>query len=171
MGIQICFLFSLIVLFFVVVGFLSYITRQAQKHKAAFDKQLDQIEFYEVSKKILEMWVRQKKLGKSFASYFEKRGIKNIAIYGMSQTGVLFYEELKDSGVNIVCGIDRSLHYAGHGLEIIKPDEINLAGFENRLDAIVVIPVRDFSEIYDFLNPIFQDRADILGIDDILCSI
>jgi len=128
-------------------------------------------EFFEVSKKTLELWLRKKIEGKDFGAYFAKNGIKKVGIYGMSQTGFLIYKELEKTGTQVTCLIDRSEKTCGLHIPVCKPDAVQLKDFQNEVDAIVVAPVYYFSEIYDFLNGRLENQVLILGIDEILCEL
>ena len=56
---------------------------------------------------MMNQWVKVKQEGKHLASYFEKKGYKTIAVYGMSFAGETLVNELKGSGIQILYGIDQ----------------------------------------------------------------
>lgn len=114
------------------------------------------------SKKLLVHWVETKRQGKEIRSYFQKHGIRRIAIYGMAEVGELLYQELKDTEVTVVCGIDRST-IVSPNLTVVKPEE-----FHEEVDAVVVTVVYYFSEVYDTMIQKVNGETPILGLDEIL---
>lgn len=91
---------------------------------------------------LLEQWIKKKQEGKDFAGYFQKNGIKSIAIYGMSFVGEQLYEELKDSEIKIRYAIDKSANGIYVDIDVISPDD-KLP----EVDAVVVTPVYYYDEI------------------------
>ena len=72
---------------------------------------------------LLEQWIKKKQEGKDLAEYFQKNGIKSIAIYGMSFVGERLYEELKDSEIKIRYAIDKSANGIYVNIDVISPDD------------------------------------------------
>ena len=128
-------------------------------------------EFYIESKKLAEYWVRKKGEGKEAVSYFERAGIKKIAIYGITQAGLTLYSELKGTDVTVVCGIDRRINWVVNGLHIMRLDTIKYDGILRDVEAIVVTPIYDFAEIYEMLNQKLDGKIPVLGFDEILCEL
>lgn len=104
-------------------------------------------------------------------SFFQNRGIKRVAIYGLSQTGRLLYEELRKTEVAVVCGIDRSKNYSVNRLPTIRLDAVTPEGLLKDVELVVVIPIYDFPSIYDTLNEKLHGRIPIVGLDEILCEL
>lgn len=113
----------------------------------------------------------QKNEGKEVVSFFQNRGIKRVAIYGLSQTGRLLYEELRKTEVAVVCGIDRSKNYSVNRLPTIRLDAVTPEGLLKDVELVVVIPIYDFPSIYDTLNEKLHGRIPIVGLDEILCEL
>ncbi len=135
------------------------------------ERQWERGEFYLASKKCLELWIRKKNEGKEVVSFFQNRGIKRVAIYGLSQTGRLLYEELRKTEVAVVCGIDRSKNYSVNRLPTIRLDAVTPEGLLKDVELVVVIPIYDFPSIYDTLNEKLHGRIPIVGLDEILCEL
>lgn len=57
--------------------------------------------------KLTYEWLQKKLQGESILAYFEENNIKKIAIYGKGSLGELLFQELRDSGIEIVCFIDQ----------------------------------------------------------------
>ena len=104
-------------------------------------------------------------------SFFQNRGIKRVAIYGLSQTGRLLYEELRKTEVAVVCGIARSKNYSFNRLPKIRLDAVTPEGLLKDVELVVVIPIYDFPSIYDTLNEKLHGRIPIVGLDEILCEL
>lgn len=91
---------------------------------------------------MMDQWVKVKQEGKNLSEYFEARGYKKIAIYGMSDVGETLVEELKGTCTEVVYGIDRNA-------DNLAPD-IDVVSVDSRLDpvdAVVVTAVTFFDEI------------------------
>ena len=91
---------------------------------------------------MLNQWVRLKNQNKSLSEYFVEKGYKKIAIYGMAHTGLVFQEEMDDSEIEILYGIDRNADSIYSDIKVKKPSEDLDA-----VDAIVVTPVYYFESI------------------------
>ena len=92
--------------------------------------------------KMMAQWVQVKQEGKKLASYFESHGYKKIAIYGMSYAGETLLNELKDSGITVVYGIDKNAASIYADIKILpKIDSLE------EVDAIVVRSEEHTSEL------------------------
>lgn len=110
---------------------------------------------------MMNQWVKVKQEGKNIASYFENKGYQKIAIYGMSYAGETLVDELKDTSIQVVYGIDRKADtlYA----------EINVVTMEDSLDnvdAVVVTAITFFDEIEEKLSE--KIDCPILSLEDVL---
>lgn len=70
------------------------------------------------------MWkiitIKQRRGG--FQTYFEEQGIHTAAVYGLGVFGKILLKELEICGIEVVCGIDRSVTECG-GLLILRPGD------------------------------------------------
>lgn len=106
-------------------------------------------------------WLRLKQDGKSLTAYFERKGYKKIAIYGMHYMGISLLNELKDSGVEVKYGIDRNAGHIFADCRVITPDET----FED-VDAIVVTPIFYFESIEEELSS--KVGCPIVSLEEVL---
>lgn len=74
----------------------------------------------------LDQWVAVKQEGKNLAAYFEKKGHRRIAIYGMSYLGERLLSELEDTEIQVAYGIDQNASNIY--------SEIEVKGLEDDLD-------------------------------------
>lgn len=110
---------------------------------------------------LMNMWVKKGQQGKKVVSFFRKEGYKRIAIYGMSYVGKTLFEELKNTDVKALYGIDQKAS------EMCS--EINMVTIEDTLeevDAIVVTAIGNFYEIEEKLKQ--KISCPIISIEDIL---
>ena len=113
---------------------------------------------------MMNQWVKVKQEGKSLTSYFEKNGYKKIAVYGMSYAGETLIEELKNSKVEVVYGIDQRA-------DSIYAD-VNIVSVEGELelvDAVVVTAITFFDEIEEKLSE--KVNCPIISLEDILYEV
>lgn len=119
---------------------------------------------YESGYYIMEKWVRVKQKGISLCQFFEDNNINNIAVYGMAELGELLCLELKNTSVNVRCGIDRRLSD--------KTDcSVNVVGVSDvkeykGVQAIVVTPIQYFEDIEKHLRQ--NTEADIISLEDVI---
>lgn len=73
--------------------------------------------------RIFSKWLWIKERGVSFEEYFKKKHIKSIAIYGLGSLGKHFYQELKDSSIEIKYVIDKRKTIKDIMLEIYDIEE------------------------------------------------
>ena len=73
---------------------------------------------------LMNQWVKVKQEGKNLSSFFENYGYKKIAIYGMSNVGETLIRELKESDIQILCGIDRNAHSIFADIDIVTPEDL-----------------------------------------------
>lgn len=92
---------------------------------------------------VLNKWIQLNNRGISIDTFFEERGYKEIAIYGLGELGNRLYEQLKDSKqVAIKYGIDKQKEKGIEGLRLYRPGEALLP-----VDAVVVTSIFDFENI------------------------
>lgn len=113
---------------------------------------------------MMNQWVKVRQEGKNLASYFEKRGYKKIAVYGMSYVGETLVKELKNTKIDIVYGIDKNADNIYADVCVVSMSESL-----EKVDAIVVTAIAFFDEIEDELSGIVD--CPIISLEDILYEI
>ena len=103
---------------------------------------------------MMNQWVKVKQEGKNLISYFEEKGYKKIAVYGM-------LNELRESGIQAVYGIDKNAGQIYADIDIMTmEDELE------EVDAVVVTAVAFFDEIEEKLSK--KMSCPIISLEDIL---
>jgi hypothetical protein len=131
-------------------------------------KKLDKIQGYSDKHltlyKMMNEWVRVKQEGKNLASYFEKKGYKKIAIYGMSYAGETLLQELKNTKIQVSYGIDRNSNSIYEDVDIYSADD-DLP----EVDAIVVTAITYFNEIEEMLS----EKVDcpVISLEEVLYEV
>lgn len=111
--------------------------------------------------KLLNQWMILKNNGNSLKSNLEKYGYKTIAIYGMGEIGNRLYEDLKNTGVNVLYAIDKEAGSKYSEIEVVTTEDIL-----KEVDAIIVTPVFDFNKIEEELSD--KTSIKIISLEDIL---
>lgn len=111
--------------------------------------------------KLYDQWMQTKQEGKNVADFFHANNINSIAIYGMSFLGQRLYEELKETDIKVLYGIDKNAAGIYSDIDIITPDD-SLP----QADAIVVTAIYFFNEIEDTLEK--KTNIKVLSFEDIL---
>lgn len=110
---------------------------------------------------LMNQWVKVKQEGKSPADYFEKNGYKEIAVYGMSYAGETLVNELKNTDIKVVYGIDKNADALYSEVDIVlMEDDLK------RVDAVVVTAITFFDEIKKQLS--VKMDCPIISLEDIL---
>lgn len=112
---------------------------------------------------MMNKWVKVKQEGKNLSSYFTEHGYKRIAIYGMSYAGETLINELKDSDIELVYGIDQKKGLYSY-IDILSLDE-DLP----EVDAVIVTAITFFDEIEEMLSE--KVSCPIISLEDILCEV
>lgn len=111
-------------------------------------------------------WILLKNEGKKLSEYFINNNYKNIAIYGMGELGLRLYEELNDTSIHVMYGIDYSSGRKVSDLPVYYLKELNNV---NDVEAIVVTPVFDYDNIRDSLINI--TNKPIISLNDVIFSL
>ena len=113
--------------------------------------------------RVMNQYVVTKQRHQELAAYFEEKGYRTIAIYGMSHIGQRVIDDLKDSNIEVLYGVDERADRLTYSLPIYKPsDELP------QVDAIVVTAY-DFDEIAEKLSE--KVDFEILMFADIIFGI
>ena len=121
-------------------------------------------EMYEQEKKyklMLDLWMTLRERKISVENFLSKMGMKRIAVYGGGIFGRHLCHELRDSGIEVACIMDKNQDVAIEGLETIEPGKpIGLA------DAIIVTPFMQYTQIKDQLKRCYP--CEIISIEAVL---
>lgn len=110
---------------------------------------------------MMNQWVKVKQDGKNLAAYFEKNGYNKIAVYGMSYAGQTLLDELLDSDVKVMYGIDKKASTMFSEIEVVSA-EADL----DEVDAIVVTAITYFDEIEEMLSK--KVTCPIVSLEDVI---
>lgn len=113
---------------------------------------------------MMNQWIKVKQDGKSLAEYLEKKGYKNIAVYGMSYAGKTLVNELKNSKIQVIYGIDKNKDFGYSETDVVSlDDELKEA------DAVIVTAITFFDEIEEKLSK--RMDCPVISLEDILYKI
>lgn len=125
------------------------------------EKNIDEANKFREFYGILNYWLTLKEEHKTLEFYFTQNGYEDIAIYGMKDLGIHLFEELKNTNVNVLYGIDKNADCIYAEIEVYKP------GYHMPdVDVIVVTAVHYFDEIKKELQQ-YTD-AHIISLADVL---
>lgn len=113
--------------------------------------------------RMLERWLTYLQKGCSLEQYLCDRGYEKIAIYGLGEVGLLLMEELKDTKIKIICGIDKNSKI-NLPIDIKKPNDTIVDA-----DAIIVTAIAYFYDIEKELSK--YNKCPIISLEDIVCEI
>lgn len=102
--------------------------------------------------------------GKKIGEYLLGQGYNTVSIYGMGFLGQRLYMELCNSGIKVLCGIDRKGQEATTLIKVVTIEE-----FSYNPDLIIVSTASDFMQIERKILQYVQCK--ILSIEDILNAV
>lgn len=133
------------------VGISNVMSKQNKKKTEKYSR------FY----RLYESWLMLKLCGGKLVDFFNKNGIKSIAVYGYGSVGRTLVKELETTDIKITGIIDRKKTTKTDGISLYSPDD----AFPDT-DAIVITPFVDEKEIEDSLRKKYNGK--ILYIEDIV---
>lgn len=113
---------------------------------------------------MMNQWVKVKQEGKSLVKYLKEQGYRNIAIYGMSYAGETLVEELRNTDIHVVYGIDKNADSIYSDISIVSIDDKL-----QKVDVIIVTAITFFDEIEETLSK--KINCPIISLEDILYEI
>ena len=114
---------------------------------------------------MMNEWVKVKQKGKNLSTYFEKKGYKKIAIYGLSYAGETLISELKDTGIEIAYAIDKN----ASGMYLDDLDIYSMDEELGKVDVIVVTAITFFESIENELSS--KVEYPIVSLEDVLYEV
>ena len=145
----------------VLTIFISYkMIKSAKTTILKREKSIDKLKGYY---NILNYWMDLKQSGDNICKYFHLNNYKRIAIYGMGELGFHLMDELKNSDIEVVYGIDDGLNSPRVKTEIKhNGDELE------DVDMIVVTPVFAFDKIKNNLEK--RVSCPIISLEEVIYS-
>lgn len=114
---------------------------------------------------LLNRWMTGRNEGKTIADFFHEEHIGRIAIYGMGELANRMVEELKDSDIQIVYGIDRDVCNTNSQIaDVYAPDDTL-----PEADAVVITPFLSAEAIRRTLAEHCPYR--MIALDDVIYSL
>ena len=110
---------------------------------------------------LFSQWMKAIRQGKGIADYLERHGIKKVAIYGLGMLGERLYDELYDSDITVVCGIDRNLGIRYRNLPVRSISQI-----PDEVTDIIVTAVYFYQDIKKELA--YHTDAKVMSLQDVV---
>lgn len=110
---------------------------------------------------MMNQWIKAKQNGKDLSKYLLQNEYKDIAVYGVSYVGETLVNELKNTEINVIYGIDQNADIDCNGIEVVS-----LENELKKVDAVVVTAITSFDEIKEKLS--VKLECPILSLEDIL---
>ena len=105
-------------------------------------KATEELNKFRALHQIESCWIEFHSKGVTLSNLLLEKQWKKIVIYGLAAMGINLYNEIKDSGIDIVAGIDRRSDINIEGLNIISPD-----ADIPKCDAVIVTAVSGYDDI------------------------
>lgn len=113
--------------------------------------------------KLAIKWIEIKQRGHNLAEYFLKKNIFEIAVYGISELGRKFYDEIYDSGIKIQSVVDRNLCLKNNMIKIDK----NVDVLDKRMVIVVTVAASEKDIIRELKE---KGYVNTIGLSEVLNS-
>lgn len=113
---------------------------------------------YEGYWRTLHQWMVLKEKNIKLADFLSQKGYQNVAIYGMGMLGKHLIEELRESNINMVCGIDKNAENITLEIPILTPDNVPY----DKVDLIIVTVWHDYGNIKEELTRYTTKESNLL---------
>lgn len=110
---------------------------------------------------LLNKWLYIKNCGECLEKFFKYKAYKTIAIYGIGNLGERFYEEMKNSQIEIKYIIDRDENKLFSGIPVV-----NWITDLEAVDVVVVTPISDYEKLDKQLNKVM--KCAVISLMDIV---
>ena len=97
-----------------------WVGKNYDAHCAKLERDADKFSVYYTS---TLQWVKLYQSGKTSVNYFKNKGYKTIAVYGINDLAKLLMNDIKESDVEILYGIDRNADNLFLEMKCYRPDE------------------------------------------------
>lgn len=143
-----------------VVGAISIgrlISKSSNRWKNMSDKNLYNVQ-------LLNQWLMAKQTGIKMEDYFKKNHYKRIVIYGMNFLGERLVDELKETDIEIIAGVDKNAKGIFAEMPLFLPEDTIPDA-----DCMVVTPLFFFDEIKKSM--LSKINYPIISLEDILYDV
>jgi len=114
-------------------------------------------EQYAYERNTILKWLKQSINGNMLDCFFHKNGFQKIVIYGIRGFGELFFRQIRQSTIEIVCFVDRDHANYSEGIDGIAV--CSIAELRKKdFDVIVVTPTFYFNDI---LTDLTNNKIDL----------
>lgn len=115
-------------------------------------------------KKYYKLMIQWSELSaENIAEYFRSQDIKVVGIYGKADMGQKLYRQLKATGINTACFIERTAGVSNCGIPTYPLDNIDV-----NMDAIVVTPIMEYQQIKSEL--LEKTSCQIISLEDVITN-
>lgn len=157
---------------------LAEMTRYLKVNNILSDQELREMETrYQIQNKgdlsktvrAYDYWMYLKIRNINLETYFQNHNYKRIAIYGINYLGNRFYDELSNSTVKTLFGIDRAAEGIEYDIPVYSIDDTYLLEIIQGIDIVVVTAIAFYQDIVRDLRMI-SDKP-IISMEDILLEL
>lgn len=116
---------------------------------------------------MLNQWLCVKQESRNLAEYFKEKNYNKIAVYGLGEMGGRLIDELNDTEIEVVYGIDKETDNVFCDIKAYSLDDID--EIADQVDVIIVTAVFAYDEIAEKLRE--KIDCDIISLEDVVFEI
>lgn len=147
----------------IIIGVVLGVVITYKKMQSTVDSTTQLYEKFYRMHSMMERWLACIQKGRSLEQYLYDKGYEKIAVYGLGEVGLLLIEELKDTKIKILCGIDKKPKTKLR-MDIKKPGDTIVDA-----DAIIVTAIAYFYDIEKELSR--YNKCPIISLEDIIYEV
>lgn len=137
------------------------------KAKNAIKETSNKVDKFKSYYTMLNQWLCVKQKNQNLTEYFKKNNYKRIAIYGLGEMGSRLIEELKDTDIEVLYGIDKDID--GTFCDIMAYSLDDIEQIQEKPDVVVVTAIFAYDEIKDMLSQ--KSEIEIVSLEDVVFEV
>lgn len=137
------------------------------KVKNAIKEKSNKVDKFKSYYTMLNQWLCVKQENHNLAEYFNKNNYKRIAVYGLGEMGSRLIEELKDTDIEVLYGMDKDID--GTFCDIMAYSLDDIEQIQEKPDVVVVTAIFAYDEIKDMLSQ--KSDIEIVSLEDVVFEV
>jgi len=150
--------------YLITVGTISLVSGGIYVYKRWFDKKWEENRRWTKQRRMFKLankWIERLGNHCVVANYFDKKGYKTVAVYGLSTFGKHLIQQLGESNIEVIYGIDRRQGMVDADMRVYLPED-NLP----EVDVVVITAIYDYDEIKEELK--HRIKCPIVSLEEII---
>ncbi len=150
-----------------VIGGVAAATTVKKHNNKIINEKIKKADKFKTYYTMLNQWLCIKQENRNLAEYFIKNNYNRVAVYGLGEMGKRLMEELKDTEIEVVYGIDKDIDGTLCDITVYSLEDIE--HITERADVVVVTAVFAYEEIKDMICEKLD--AEMISLEDVVLEV